>query len=190
METISQEQAALLKEIADTGSDYASVALSQLLKKKIYIESTYVEWKPFSSQFVLEEPEKRKTILNFRFTRGAKGTIFIIFTDGDAKKVTNHVVNQNESEEFEISALKEIGNILAGAYLNAVSRMTGKIFVPSAPAIFHHKWNSATKSLLDDASLEHKKVLVMHSEFMIDGSVRCQFCLIADVELLETFLGL
>ncbi len=189
METISQEQAILLKELAKAGSEYASAALSQLLNKKVFLENTCVEWKPFSSQFVLDEPEKRKTILNFRFTRGAKGTIFIIFSDEDAKKVTSHVLVGNESDEFEASALKEIGNILAGAYLNAIGKITGKIFIPSAPGLFHHKWNTAIKSLLDDASIEHKKVLVMRSEFMIDGSARCQFCLIADVELLEILLN-
>jgi chemotaxis protein CheC len=190
MDTITQEQVTLLKEIADAGSEHTSVALSQLLHKKVFLENTSVEWKPFSNQVVFEDPEKRKTILHFRFTRGGKGNIFIIFTDDDAKKVTKYLLTGDGSDEFESSALKEVGNILAGAYLNAVGRITGKVFVPSIPGIFHHKWNSALRSLLDDASLEHKKVLIMRSEFVIDSGTRCQFCLIADVELLESFLSL
>ncbi|HSE42491.1 MAG TPA: chemotaxis protein CheC [Acidobacteriota bacterium] len=189
METITQEQAAVIQQIADAGSEYASAALSQLLNKTVFLENTSIEWKPFSSQFVSDEPEKRKTILHFRFTRGGKGNIFILFTDDDAKTVIHHVMAQKQSEEFESSALKEVGNILAGAYLTAVSKITGKVFVPSIPGFFHHKWNSAIKSLLEDASLEHKKVLIMRSEFIIDNNARCQFCLIAEVELLETFLN-
>jgi chemotaxis protein CheC len=188
VETITQEQAAAIRQIADAGSGYASAALSQLINKSIFLENTCIEWKPFSSQFVLDDPEKRKTILHFRFTRGGKGNIFILFTDDDAKTIIHYVHAKNQSEEFESSALKEVGNILAGAYLTAVSKITGKVFVPSIPGIFHHKWNSAVKSLLEDSSLEHKKVLIMRSEFIIENTARCQFCLIADVDLLETFL--
>ncbi len=35
--------------------------------------------------------------------------------------------------EIEISAMKEIGNIITGAYLNSLAQMTGLKMIPSVP---------------------------------------------------------
>ena len=36
-------------------------------------------------------------------------------------------------DEMELSALKEIGNIIAGSYLSALSSMTNLVISPSVP---------------------------------------------------------
>lgn len=38
-------------------------------------------------------------------------------------------------DEMELSALKEIGNIIAGSYLSALSSMTNLVISPSVPYI-------------------------------------------------------
>lgn len=46
--------------------------------------------------------------------------------DGDLKE---------EFDEMDLSALKEIGNIIAASYLNALSSLTGLVISPSIPYI-------------------------------------------------------
>ena len=40
---------------------------------------------------------------------------------------------QGEFDEMDLSALKEIGNIIAGSYLSALSTMTNLVISPSIP---------------------------------------------------------
>ena len=42
---------------------------------------------------------------------------------------------QGEFSEMELSAMKEIGNIIAGSYLSALSTMTNLVITPSVPYI-------------------------------------------------------
>ena len=42
---------------------------------------------------------------------------------------------QGDFDEMDLSALKEIGNIIAGSYLSALSAMTNLVITPSIPYI-------------------------------------------------------
>ena len=44
-------------------------------------------------------------------------------------------VDRDTFDEMELSALKEIGNIIAGSYLSALSSLTGLSIIPSVPYI-------------------------------------------------------
>jgi chemotaxis protein CheC len=48
--------------------------------------------------------------------------------------LTGSVIS-GEFNEFEYSALQEIGNILTGAYINSIVRLTGLVMVSSVPAV-------------------------------------------------------
>ena len=41
----------------------------------------------------------------------------------------------DEFSEMEFSALKEVGNIITGAYLNSLSSLTNLVIYPSVPAL-------------------------------------------------------
>ncbi len=47
--------------------------------------------------------------------------------------VTDQEVNFDELDDIEISAVKEIGNIISGSYLNALNKMTNYNMIQSVP---------------------------------------------------------
>lgn len=68
------------------------------------------------------------------------GYILFVLEENAAKKLVNILMGKDPAEEIEydeisLSALKEIGNILTGSYLSALSTLTGFTIKPDVPDI-------------------------------------------------------
>ena len=94
-----------------------------------------------------------------------------------------------EFDEIELSALKEIGNILASSYLSAMSSLTSLSILPSVPDIAI----DMAGAILSVPAIEFGKVgdtvLYIETEFS-EGSTKVvgDFFLIPDVESYEILL--
>ena len=51
----------------------------------------------------------------------------------DVEALTEEQLQSSDFNEMELSAIQEIGNIIAGSYLNALSQMTNLTLTPSVP---------------------------------------------------------
>src|SRR5690606_11778186 len=70
----------------------------------------------------------------------APGNMYFILKPKSAKQLLRHVAGIHvqdgcEYSEMELSALAEIGNILAGSYLSSLSDLTKLHMSPTVPAI-------------------------------------------------------
>jgi chemotaxis protein CheC len=68
------------------------------------------------------------------------GNIFFILTQESAKKMLKNLVgieveNEGQYSEMELSALNEIGNILAGSYLSSLADFTNLYMSPTVPSL-------------------------------------------------------
>ena len=68
------------------------------------------------------------------------GSIMFLLKEDAAHDLVNKLMgvsgpDSGEFSEMELSALKEIGNIIAGSYLSALSTMTNLVITPSVPYI-------------------------------------------------------
>jgi chemotaxis protein CheC len=73
-------------------------------------------------------------------TGDIKGNILFVLDINSAHTLVNILVGKQDAvekigefDDIEVSALKEIGNILAGSYLSALSMLTSKNIMPSVP---------------------------------------------------------
>lgn len=83
--------------------------------------------------------------------------------------------------KLEQSALKEIGNILAGAYLNAVSHLLGVSLLPSIPGLAHDMVGAVTDFLLIELMPLADTALVLASEMREPASgLRGEFFFLPD----------
>jgi chemotaxis protein CheC len=67
--------------------------------------------------------------------------------------------------ELEVSALKEVGNILASAYLNALGELFSKTFIPSVPMLTLDMAGEVVDYLLDEAGEGEKVAIMIDTEF-------------------------
>ncbi len=129
----------VLKEIGNIGAGNATTALSQLLNSKIDMKVPNVELLGFQ-----ELPD---------MIGGAENLIvgILLTLEGDTdgmmmfmleKESAHHIINillQKDLQSFEefsemdLSALNEIGNIIAGAYLSSISTLTNLTIISSVP---------------------------------------------------------
>ena len=100
----------------------------------------------------------------------ARGDIMMIFTREDAIRMLEMLLSRDMSKgtlltELEASALKEVGNILASAYLNALGEMFGKTFIPSVPVLTLDVAGEVVDYLLNESEDGKMVAIMIDTEF-------------------------
>ncbi|MCM3745988.1 chemotaxis protein CheC [Paenibacillus pasadenensis] len=131
----------VLKEVGNIGSGNAATALSTLLDKPVDMAVPKVSVVPFEE--VAERVGGAEELVMAVFLRvegEAPGNLFYIMHPVAAKRLLGRLAAMEVEEdleysEMELSALSEIGNILAGSYLSSLADLTGLGLSPSVPAV-------------------------------------------------------
>jgi chemotaxis protein CheC len=131
----------VLKEVGNIGAGHAATALSRLLDKPVDMLVPTVRMVPFEEISNSVGGSEQVVIAIFLRVEGeTPGNIFFILSQESAKKMLRNLVgidveNEDSYSEMEISALNEIGNILAGSYLTSLADFTNLYMVPTVPAL-------------------------------------------------------
>ncbi|GEN30450.1 chemotaxis protein CheC [Cerasibacillus quisquiliarum] len=133
----------ILREIGNIGAGNAATSLSQLLRKKIDMEVPSIRIVALNE--LIEQiggPEQIIAATVFRVEGDAPGTVYFIMALKEAENLVHEILQDDiaifdpetmRQNEMAISVLKEIGNILTGAYLSALSDFTRLDMRPSIP---------------------------------------------------------
>lgn len=130
----------ILREVGNIGAGNATTALSQLINSKIDMTVPKVELLDFSALAdVVGSAEKLVVGILLNLTGDVNGMMMFMVDNEAAHHMVNRLVgkedntNMDSFDDMELSALKEIGNIIAGAYLSALSSLTNLKIVESIP---------------------------------------------------------
>jgi len=130
-----------LKEVGNIGAGHAATALSKMIKKTIDMKVPQVKILPFEEvEEFLGGSEQIMASIFLRVEGNAPGNMLFMMTIESAKKLLKEMLGTlaSEEEEFselEVSALNELGNILAGSYLSSLADFTNLYLYPTVPAI-------------------------------------------------------
>jgi chemotaxis protein CheC len=69
---------------------------------------------------------------------------------------------------FHESALKELSNIATGAYLTALSKLTGNTFRCTPPLIANDILGSLLEEILSETALEEDNIFLIDTEFLLE----------------------
>mgnify|MGYP000120533491 CR=1 FL=1 len=131
----------VLKEVGNIGAGNAATALSQLLNKPIDMAVPKVQLLSFEE--ITEKvggAEKLVYAVFLRVEGEAPGNLFFILSPEAATSLLSRIAGieisgGDELTEMELSALNEIGNILAGSYLSSLADFTSLSMYPTVPAL-------------------------------------------------------
>ncbi|WP_150267701.1 chemotaxis protein CheC [Paenibacillus tepidiphilus] len=131
----------VLKEVGNIGAGHAATALSQLVGKPIDMAVPKVQLLNFEE--IAEKVGGAEELVYAVFLRvegEAPGNLFFILTPEAAVSLLNRIAGIEVSSEgmlgeMEMSALNEIGNILAGSYLSSLADFTQLSMFPTVPAL-------------------------------------------------------
>ena len=137
VESMSRQYYDVLKEIGNIGAGNATTALATMLQCKVDMKVPQVRLIPFPEVGALlggEEQVMAGTYL--AITGDITGSIMFLVQEDVALHLIQKLMGGMAEDiygEMERSALKEISNIITGAYLNALSGMTNLKIIPSIP---------------------------------------------------------
>ena len=193
LEKLEDSQFDVLKEIGNIGAGNATTALATMLNIKVDMSVPNVALLPFDniSSFIGSEEQTVVGIL-LEIQGDIDGMMMFLFDMKSAHHLVNSLmmrdVHQDENgmadfSEMEMSALNEIGNIVSGSYLSALSGLTGMKMVSSVPALSIDMLGALLSVPAIEFGKYGDKLLMIQSEFGEDDFVTGYFLLIPELEL-------
>ncbi|QSV46441.1 chemotaxis protein CheC [Geobacter benzoatilyticus] len=195
-DALTEEHLDALREVSNIGVAHAATALSQLIGRGISLTVPKVLLTDISKvpEF-FGGAEQIVVGIYLQMLGDARGNILIVLPRDSALKLLSKLLPRDKSEgalltELEMSALKEVGNILASAYLNALGTLMGKTLIPSVPVLSF----DMAGAVIDYALIELGKVgdlaLVVETDFFgEEEKINGQFFLLPDPESLKIILN-
>jgi len=138
---LKESQLDAMREVANIGAGHAATALSQMTNRTIMISVPQVKVKPLEDACdIVGAPDDVVASVLMHMMGDLTGRAMVIFPEPAAKVLCDFLLRRERGTtklfgEMEQSALKEAGNILASAYLNALSDFMGMMLVPSVPSL-------------------------------------------------------
>lgn len=191
----------VLKEIGNIGAGNAATALAKLLNRKIDMDVPRVKVMDFRDvSETLGGAELPVVGIMLKVEGDLTGNILFVLKQQAAVLLVNMLMGKPAEgaddvsdymfNEMEISALKEIGNILAGSYLSSLSSLTNLNIQPSVPDLAI----DMAGAILSVPAIEFGKVgdsvLYIETEFTEgDKSVVGDFFLIPDVDTYSVLMN-
>jgi len=193
---LSSLQLDALREIGNVGAGNAATALSQIINKKIDMTVPQVSILPLGEvPDVVGGPETMVAGVFLRVFGPAPSSILFLLPRESAMYLVDMLMGRDrgvtqELDAMDESALLEIGNILAGAYLNALSYFTKFTLLPSIPALAMDMAGAILSVILIQLGALGDHALVIETEFSTEGDgVKGHFFLIPDPGSLSTILA-
>lgn len=131
----------VLKEIGNIGAGNATTAISSMLDLKLNMNVPKVELLSFQD-FGSAISEEEETIVGIYLglENDIEGSMMFLLKVESAHYLLNRLMGRDpeyreEFSEMDLSAIKEIGNIIAGSYLSALSTMTNLTISPTIPYV-------------------------------------------------------
>lgn len=192
---LTEEQLDALREVSNIGMGHAATALSQLMEKTITMSVPRVLVMDIARVPEIFGGADRMVVgIYVQILGNARGTILMIFPRENAVKMLEKILPRKRVRgslltELEVSALKEVGNILASAYLNALGGMLKMTLIPSVPVLSFDMAGAVVDYVLIEMAGVGDTSLMIETEFTSDGdSVSGHFFLLPDPPSLDVIL--
>jgi chemotaxis protein CheC len=183
-----------LRELANIGSGNASTALSSMLGRSVDIDVPKAQALPFAEAVEAAGPaEQDITGIVLGIIGEMQGTVLLLVPPADADAMCR-MLGVEPDDEFALSALGEIGNIVGSSYINALAGMTGMDIEPTPPSTATDMLGALVASALAGAAMGSDIALMLDSNLVVEGEdCSISFLLVPDqggVDLLLSRLGL
>ena len=188
----------VLKELGNIGAGNATTALSRLINAKIDMRVPKVNLLGFSELAKAMGREEEIMVGILLLLEGdVDGMMMFLLDVASARALVNSLMGKAEEEanddfnfdEMEFSALREIGNIITGSYLSALSDMTRLTIVSSVPSL----QIDMAEAILSIPAIEFSKigdkVLLIQTQFDDDSQISGYFVLVPELDSYDKILS-
>ncbi len=195
IDEITEIQLDVFREIATIGAGNAATALASILNTRMNMKVPDARIVPFSEVAdLMNGPENIIVGIMITMSDDLQGYIMLVLEVRNARELVSLLLGETfdpaafdptnyEFDEMQLSALSEIGNILIGSYLSALSGLTGLTINASIPDLVI----DMAGAILSVPAITYGEigdgVLFMETEFSDDNhAMGGQFFLIPDLK--------
>ena len=195
--SLKPNQLDALREVANIGAGHAATALSTMTGGTIMISV------PTINIARLEEvppqisgPEEPVAAVLMNMLGDLTGRTLLVFPKPTAIRLSELMLRRPQGSsqdlgELEQSAIKEAGNILSGAYMNALSDFMGLMLLPSPPSLAIDMSTAVLTTAYLQFGSDKDYVFCVESEFYmkdLEEHLRGFFLLLPDMASLQAIL--
>ncbi len=187
LDEMSNEYFDVLRELGNIGAGNATTALAQMMQCKVDMAVPKVqllEFRELGEAMVGEETVMAGIYLGIE--GDIKGSIMFLLEKAAAKHLVGKLMGmESEGEEFsemEFSALKEVGNIITGSYLNSLSSITNLAIYPSVPDLTVDMAGAILSVPAIEFAALGDRMLMIQTQFFDEMVLDGYFILIPDLD--------
>lgn len=198
LENIDSVQFDVLKELGNIGAGNATTALAKLINAKIDMKVPKVELLGFSDIAKVMGSEETVMVGILLMLEGdVNGMMMFLLEVESARNLVGKLMGiqtsaddvGKEFDSIQLSALNEIGNIITGAYLSALSDLTRLKIISSVPSL----QIDMAAAILSIPAIEFSKigdkVLLIETRFDDETAIDGYFVLIPELESYDVILN-
>lgn len=194
---LTERELDALREAANIGAGHAATALSQMTRSAIMITVptvTIAALEEIPPQ--VSDAEEPVAAVLMRMTGDLAGHALLLLPQSTACRLAQLMLRRSAPatsalSELEQSAIKEAGNILSGAYMNALSEFMGLMLLPSPPSLAVDMSAAVLTSAYLEFGAERDVVFAVETQFFLQDAgerLRGFFLLLPDHSSLDTLL--
>lgn len=141
IEQINEMYPDVLREIGNIGAGNATTAVANMLGLRIDMKVPNVEFIEVEKiGGVIGSEEQIVVGIMLGIETDIEGSMMFLMDVPSAHHLVNRMMMRDpdydaEFDEMDMSAIKEIGNIIAGSYLSAISGLTNLTITPTVPFV-------------------------------------------------------
>ena len=195
LEQLTEQYADLLKELGNIGAGNATSALSQMLDLKLDMSVPEVRLLEFKNVGQAMGGADQIMVGIYLMVEGdIDGSMMFLLSSPSARHLVNIMMQTPDATgenftEIELSALKEVGNINTGAYLNSLSMMTNLAIVPSVPYVAVDMLGAILSVPAIAFGTEADQILLIDTQFFSDVKLEGYFVMLPDMESYSKILS-
>ena len=185
----------VLKEIANIGAGNATTALSKMLNAKVDMKVPCIQFMEFKELAEgIGGAENLVVGILLTLDTGIEGMMMFVLESDSAEQIVNLLMGKSgklhEFSEMDLSALQEIGNIIAGSYLSAISAFTNMTITASIPYLSIDMAGAILSVPAIEFSKISDKALLIETEFGDkDTIINGYFILIPTLDAFNTIFS-
>ena len=191
---LKESQLDAIREVANIGAGHAATALSGMTNRTIMITVPRVYVRPLEDACdLVGAPDSVTAAVLMHMMGDLTGRALVLFPQRSAYTLCDFLFRRpmggtTELGPMEQSGLKEAGNILASAYLNALSDFMGMMLVPSVPSLVIDLSGAVLTTAHLNFGHDRDYVFCVDTSFRVEGTtepLRGHFLLLPDMPSLR-----
>ncbi len=167
-----------LREISNIGMGNAVTSLAQLLDMKINMDVFLATFMPFEDTVQLVGGyEELVSCVSVRLSGEVPGMVLFLFNEESTYNLVDLLMGLEPGtttylDEMSQSAVKEVGNVLAGSFITAINSLTNLDIQPSVPMLAYDMLGAILTSLMVASGRAEDQVLILETKLFQDNSVK------------------